>query len=262
MLIQPRRPRPAASPSTHPKASIMSVDRIPTRPIPLSRPHPPLPPIPPVRPAAIARPSSRFSVPRGRIPGSIAAAALGWGQYALLPGFSRLSAYVQSGIYVGLLLLTVCSRRAKVLLIRTLQRYLLNRLFRLLLLVGVNPYGLVILETRGRVSGKIRRVPVGNGRKGDELWIIAEHGSRGGWGHKIRHDPRGRIRLRVGLRYRWLDGIATVRPDEDALARQRRIIAWHPLRALNAINVRVFGADLLVVHVRLLVAGAGQDAPK
>jgi deazaflavin-dependent oxidoreductase (nitroreductase family) len=226
----------------------MSVDRIPTRRIP---PIPPIPPIASIRPTAIARPSSRFSVPRGLIAGTIAAAALVWGQYALLPGSSLLSAYVQSGIYVGLLLLTVCSRRAKVLLIRTLQRYLLNPLFRLLLLVGVNPYGLAILETRGRVSGKIRRVPVGNGRTGDELWIIAEHGTRAGWVSNIRHDPRVRIRLRVGLRYRWLDGIATIRPDEDPLARQRKIIAWHPLRALNAINVRVFGADLLVVHVRL-----------
>jgi len=136
---------------------------------------------------------------------------------------------------------------------------LLNPLFRMLLLIGVNPYGLAILETRGRVSGKIRRVPVGNGRKGDEFWIIAEHGRRAGWVHNIRHDPRVRIRLRVGLRYHWLDGIASVRPDEDPLARQRRIIAWHPLRALNAINVRVFGADLLVVHVQLQVAGAGRD---
>jgi deazaflavin-dependent oxidoreductase (nitroreductase family) len=225
----------------------MSVDRIPIRPIPS---------IPPTRPTAIALPRSRFSVPRGLIAGTIAAAALVWGQYALLPGSSLLSAYVQSGIYVGLLLLTVCSRRAKVLVIRTLQRYLLNPLFRLLLLVGLNPYGLAILETRGRVSGKIRRVPVGNGRKGDELWIIAEHGTRAGWVSNIRHDPRVRIRLRVGLRYRWLNGIATVRPDEDPLARQRKIIAWHPLRALNAINVRVFGADLLVVHVQLQVAAA------
>jgi deazaflavin-dependent oxidoreductase (nitroreductase family) len=225
----------------------MSLDRIqPTRP---TRPtHPP----------TVVRLGSRFSVPRGLIAGTIAATALVWGQYEFLPGSSRLSALVQSGIYVGLILLTVCSRRAKVLLIRVLQRYLLNPLFRLLLLLRVNPYGLVILETRGRVSGKIRRVPVGNGRKGDELWIIAEHGSRAGWVHNIRHDPRVRIRLRSGLRYRWLDGIATVRPDEDALARQRKIIAWHPLRALNAINVRVFGADLLVVHVQLQVPGAGR----
>ena len=69
--------------------------------------------------------------------------------------------------------------------------------------------------------------------------------------HNIRHDPRVRIRLRVGLRYRWVNGIATVRPDEDPLARQRKIIAWHPLRALNAVNVRVLGADLLAVHVQL-----------
>jgi deazaflavin-dependent oxidoreductase (nitroreductase family) len=199
---------------------------------------------------------ARFSVPRGLIAGTLAAAALLWAEYAFLPGSSLLSAYVQSGVYLGLLVLTICSRRAKVLLIRVLQRYLLNPLFRLLLLIGVNPYGLAILETRGRVSGKIRRVPVGNGRNGDEFWIIAEHGSRAGWVHNIRHDPRVRIRLRVGLRYRWLDGIATVRPDEDALARQRRVIAWHPLRALNAVNVRVFGADLLAVHVQLQGAGA------
>jgi deazaflavin-dependent oxidoreductase (nitroreductase family) len=208
-------------------------------------------PTAPATAPATARDSARFSVPRGLVAGTLAATALVWGQYALLPGSSRLSALVQSGIYVGLILLTISSRRAKVLLIRVVQRYLLNPLFRLLLLVGVNPYGLVILETRGRVSGKIRRVPVGNGRKGDDFWIIAEHGSRAGWVHNVRHDPRVRIRLRVGLRYRWLDGIATVRPDEDALARQRKIIAWHPLRALNAINVRVFGADLLAVHVQL-----------
>jgi hypothetical protein len=51
-------------------------------------------------------------------------------------------------------------------------------------------------------------------------------------------------------------GIATVRPGEDPLARQRKIIAWHPLRALNALNVRVFGADLLAVHVQLDTAQA------
>ena len=45
--------------------------------------------------------------------------------------------------------------------------------------------------------------------------------------------------------------------DDDPLARQRHIIAWHPLRALNAINVRVLGADLLTVHVQLSTAQAG-----
>ena len=73
----------------------------------------------------------------------------------------------------------------------------------------------------------------------------------------IRRDPHVRVRLRIGLRYRWVPGIATIRPDDDPLARQRRIIAWHPLRALNAMYVRVWGADLLTVHVQLNSAQAG-----
>ena len=198
-----------------------------------------------------AGPAARFSIPRGLIAGTLVAAALVWVPYAIIPGSSLLSAEVQTGIYAGLLVLTVCSRRAKVLTVRMLQRYLLNPLFRLLLTVGINPFGLAILETRGHRSGKIRRNPVGNGRKGDSFWIIAEHGLRAGWVRNIEHDPHVRVRLRLGLRYRWVDGIATVHPGDDPLARQRHIIAWHPLRALNAVNVRVFGADLLTVHIQL-----------
>ncbi len=96
---------------------------------------------------------------------------------------------MQTGIYLGLLLLTTFSRRAKVLTVRMLQRYLLNPLFRLLLTVGINPFGLAILETRGHRSGKIRRNPVGNGRKGDSFWIIAEHGLRAGWVRNIEARP-------------------------------------------------------------------------
>ena len=33
------------------------------------------------------------------------------------------------------------------------------------------------------------------------------------------------------------------------------IIAWHPLRALNAINVRALSADLLIVHVQFDTGG-------
>ena len=211
----------------------------------------PIRPTHPTRPPTAVRLGSRFSVPRGLIAGTLVATALVWGPYAVIPGSSLLSALVQTGIYLGLLLLTVCSRRAKVLAVRTFQRYTINPLMRLLLAIGISPLGVAILETRGRRSGKIRRVPVGNGRQGDSFWIIAEHGRRAGYVHNIQHDPHVRVRLRVGLRYRWVPGIATLRPGDDPLARQRKIIAWHPLRALNAINVRVFGADLLAVHVQL-----------
>ncbi|MPY96197.1 MAG: DUF385 domain-containing protein, partial [Acidimicrobiia bacterium] len=67
----------------------------------------------------------------------------------------------------------------------------------------------------GRTSGRPRRVPVGNGRKGDSFWIIAEHGTRAGCVRNIRHDPRVRVRLRIGLRYRWVPGAATVPADDD-----------------------------------------------
>src|SRR5580698_8289386 len=153
----------------------------------------------PARHSGTGRAGPRFSVPRGLITGTAAAAALVWGQYALLHG-SRMSALVQTGIYLGLLLLTVCSRRAKVLVMRTVQRYTINPLMRMLLAIGISPLGVAILETRGRRSGKIRRVPVGNGRQGDSFWIIAEHGRRAGYVHNIQHDPRVRVRLRVGLR--------------------------------------------------------------
>jgi F420H(2)-dependent quinone reductase len=81
-------------------------------------------------------------------------------------------AQAETGVYLGLLLLTVCSRRAKVLLVRTFQRYTLNP---------------------GHACGKTRRVPVGNGRKGDSFWIIAEHGARTGYVRNIQHDPDVRV---------------------------------------------------------------------
>ena len=204
--------------------------------------------------------AARWSVPRGLVAGTVAALALVWGPYLLIAGSSRISALVQTAVYAGLLVLTVRSRKVKVLVVRVFQRWTINPLMRLLLTIGINPLGLAILETRGRNSGKLRRVPVGNGRKGDSFWIIAEHGMRANYVRNIAGDPRVRVRLRIGWRYRWVTGVATVLPDDDALARQRRIIAWHPLRALNAVNVRVLGADLLTVHVRLMLDGSTAPA--
>lgn len=198
-----------------------------------------------------------MTAPRGLITGTLAAMALVWGLFAIDPGRNVVSSGVQTAVYVGLLVLTARSRRVKVLLVRTVQRWTINPLMRLLLAIGINPLGLAILETRGRRSGMPRRVPVGNGRKGAAFWIIAEHGMRAGYVHNIQQDPRVRVRLRIGLRYRWVAGLATVLPDDDPLARQRRIIRWHPLRAFNALNVRVLGVDLVSVHVRLMLDGSG-----
>jgi deazaflavin-dependent oxidoreductase (nitroreductase family) len=195
---------------------------------------------------------SRMKIPRGLLTGTAAALALVWGIFALDPDRDMTSPVVQSSIYLALLAVTARSRRVKILIVRTFQRWIINPLMRALLAIGLNPLGLAILETRGRTSGRLRRTPVGNGRKGNSFWIIAEHGLRAGYVRNIQHDPRVRVRLRVGWRHRWIPGIATILPNDDALARQRRIIRWHPLRTLNAINVRVLGADLLTVHIQLL----------
>ena len=211
--------------------------------------------------SAVAVTAARRGMPRGLAAGTLAALALVWGPYALISGSSLMAALVQTAVYAALLVVTVRSRRVKVMAVRTFQRWTINPLMRLLLAIGINPLGLAILETRGRTSGKPRRVPVGNGRKGDSFWIIAEHGLRANYVRNIARDPRVRVRLRIGWRYRWVAGVATVRPDDDALARQRRIIAWHPLRALNAINVRVLGADLITVHVRLDLDTAAGPSP-
>ena len=60
----------------------------------------------------------------GLTAGTLAAVALTWALYAIQPGASLLSAQVQTGIFLGLLLLTSCSRRAKVLLARIMQRFI------------------------------------------------------------------------------------------------------------------------------------------
>ena len=191
---------------------------------------------------------------RGLVMATAAAVVLVWALFALntraWPGIT--APIIQSMLLLANLALTARSRRTKVLIVRMLQRWMINPLVRLLLSVGINPLGLAMLETRGRVSGQPRRTPVGNGHMGTTFWIIAEHGTRAGYIRNIQHDPRVRVRLRTGWQYRWVPGLAQIMPDDDALARQRRIVGWHPLRAFNALFVRILGTDLLTVRVQLL----------
>lgn len=185
---------------------------------------------------------------------------MAWVPYTLSPGSGLVAPGAQTVIYLGLAVLTARSRRLKILLVREAQRWVINPVVRSLFAVGLNPLGLVILETRGRVSGQPRRTPVGNGRTGDSLWIIAEHGASANYVRNIGYDPRVRVRTRQGLRYRWVNGVATVLPDDDPLARQRRIVRWHPLRAFNAMNVRLLGADLLTVRNGLAESTPAPDS--
>ena len=119
---------------------------------------------------------------------------------------------------------------------------LFNPLVRRALEAGVVPRGVALLETTGRRSGEKRRVPIGDGLRGDVFWIVAEHGRHADYVRNIEHDPR----VRVKARRRWRTGTAHILPDDDPIERMRRL-----RRPLNDIGVRAMGTELLVIRVDL-----------
>lgn len=178
---------------------------------------------------------------------------LTWVWWALDPG-APSSPLVPAAMMVLLalnVLLTSRSHKVKRWLVAGLQRYVLNPPIKLLLRIGFMPLGYALLETTGRVSGKARSNPVGNGRVGNTFWIVSEHGRQAGYVRNIQRNPRVRVRMRSGLRFAWFTGTATVLPDDDPYARQKMLSRWHPFRALNAMVVRVMGTELLTVRIDL-----------
>jgi deazaflavin-dependent oxidoreductase (nitroreductase family) len=121
------------------------------------------------------------------------------------------------------------------------QTRLLNPLVRRAVERGWAPPGYAILETTGRRSGQARRTPVGDGRRGDTFWIVAEHGRRAGYVRNIEANPR----VRVFTGRRWRTGTAHALPDDDPRERQRS------LARLNAFVVRTVGTDLLTIRIDL-----------
>jgi deazaflavin-dependent oxidoreductase (nitroreductase family) len=119
---------------------------------------------------------------------------------------------------------------------------LLNPLMRRLLEAGIVPRGVALLETTGRRSGEPRRVPVGDGLRGEHFWIVAEHGRQADYVRNIERDPR--VRVKVGRR--WHTGTAHLLPDDDPLERLR----WLH-RPLNDTGLRLMASELLVVRVDL-----------
>ena len=119
---------------------------------------------------------------------------------------------------------------------------LLNPLMRRLLEAGLVPRGVALLETTGRRSGEPRRVPVGDGLRGEHFWIVAEHGRHADYVRNIERDPR--VRVKVGRR--WHAGTAHVLLDDDPHERLR----WLH-RPLNDAGLRAMASELLVVRVDL-----------
>jgi deazaflavin-dependent oxidoreductase (nitroreductase family) len=136
-------------------------------------------------------------------------------------------------------------------IVHGLQKYVANPPLKALLRAGVIPPSVALLETVGRRTGKPRRTPVGDGRVGNTLWIVAEHGRQAGYVRNIEANPRVRVRVREGLRARWRTGTAHVMPADDPLTRQRWLAKRRPSTRLNAPTVRAMGTVLLTVRVHL-----------
>ena len=124
--------------------------------------------------------------------------------------------------------------------VRLLQRYVLNPPMKLAVWAGLIP-GLVLVETRGRRSGKRRRNVVGMllDDGGGTGWVVAEQGRHAGYVSNIEADPQVRVRISR----RWRDARAEVLPDDDPEAR----LATFGRRSHEA-SVRRFGTDLTTVR--------------
>jgi deazaflavin-dependent oxidoreductase (nitroreductase family) len=141
-------------------------------------------------------------------------------------------------------------------IVHFLQKYLFNPPSNVLFAIGVAPSGSALLETVGRKSGKPRRTPVGNGRVGDQFWLVAEHGKKAGYVRNIEDNPRVRVKLRDERRARWYTGTAHLLAEDDPRERQRWLKERLPRSASNSAAVRFFGTDLLTVRIDL---DAGQS---
>jgi deazaflavin-dependent oxidoreductase (nitroreductase family) len=119
---------------------------------------------------------------------------------------------------------------------------LVNPGVRFLLERGIAPRSVALLETTGRKSGEPRRTPVGNGVRGEQFWIVTEHGRRAAYVKNIEADPR--VRVKVGRR--WHSGTAHVLADDDPYERMRMLG-----RPANDSAVRLMGTEHLTIRVDL-----------
>jgi deazaflavin-dependent oxidoreductase (nitroreductase family) len=136
-------------------------------------------------------------------------------------------------------------------LVHLLQKYILNPPIKLLFALGIVPPGYALLETIGRATGKPRRTPVGDGRIGNQFWIVAEHGLDAGYVRNIAKNAKVRVKLRNGLGACWRSGTASLLPDDDPQERQRWLSRQLPSSAANASAVRFFATQLLTVRIEL-----------
>jgi deazaflavin-dependent oxidoreductase (nitroreductase family) len=124
---------------------------------------------------------------------------------------------------------------------RLLQRYLLNPPVKLAVMLGMSPRHMLV-ETRGRKTGKRRRNVVGYTGGGDTLWVVAEQGRHAGYVANLLAQPQ----VRLMVHRRWRDATAHVLDDDDPVARLKTFGDDN-----HAALVQRFGTSLLTIRFDL-----------
>jgi len=94
----------------------------------------------------------------------------------------------------------------------------------------------------GRGRAVARRVPVGNGLRGEHFWIVTEHGYAADYVKNIQRQPR--MRVKVGGA--WYHATAHILPDDDPIARLERLG-----RPVNDGLLLLIGTQQLTIRVDL-----------
>jgi deazaflavin-dependent oxidoreductase (nitroreductase family) len=83
---------------------------------------------------------------------------------------------------------------------------------------------------------------MGNGLRGDQFWIVTEHGYAADYVKNIQANPE--VRVKVGRR--WYSGTAHLLPDDDPRARLRWL-----RRPVNDTMLRLVGTQQLTIRIDL-----------
>src|SRR5258707_196752 len=135
----------------------------------------------------------------------------------------------------------MADKKLKRAIARGTTKWLVNPLMRPLLRAGLAPTH-ALLETTGRKSGQPRQIPVGNGLRGGDFWIVTEHGYSADYVKNIQANEH--VRVKVGRR--WYEGTAEILPDDDPRERMRMLG-----RPVNDSLIKLVGTEELVIRVRL-----------
>lgn len=122
-----------------------------------------------------------------------------------------------------------------------MQKYVLNPPAKASAYMGLLP-GHLMLETRGRKSGKRRVTVVGYHDDSGVLWVVAEQGRHAGYVRNLEADRRVRVRLKG----RWIPAEAEIAHDDDPA---RRLASFG--RKGHERIVRSLGTSLLSLRVVL-----------